>query len=88
MSDENHTGSATPDSGGVLSLEARLDRIEAIATRLDRPDLELEEALALFEEGVGHLRAAREVVRHAEMRIERLLDDGEGGTTVAPVDGG
>ena len=60
-------------------LDGRLDRLEEIVDALDRPDLELEDAMRLFEEGVGHLRAARELLRTAELQVEQLLDDGSGG---------
>ncbi len=60
-------------------LEARLVRLEAIVDALERDELELEAALALFEEGVGHLRGAREILKQTELRVEKLLADaGEG----------
>lgn len=77
-------GSEAPGSG----LEARLARLEAIVARLEQPDLELEEALALFEEGVAHLRAAREVVQHTELRVQRLLEEADDSGTTAAEDGG
>jgi exodeoxyribonuclease VII small subunit len=57
-----------------LRLELRLHRLEAIVSALERDELDLEEALALFEEGVGHLRAAETELRRTELRIEHLLD--------------
>jgi len=36
----------------------------------------LEEALQLFEEGVGHVREAERVLSAAELRVEELLSDG------------
>lgn len=66
------------------SLEARLVRLDAIVAALESDGLELEQALALFEEGVGHLRAAEQVVRAAELRIEQLLEGPTGEPTLAP----
>lgn len=54
-------------------LEARLVRLEAIVDALERDELELEAALALFEEGVGHLRGARAILKQTELRVEKLL---------------
>ena len=54
-------------------LDATLKRIEAIVAALDSDSLGLDEALALFEEGVGHLRRAREVLAMAELRVEELI---------------
>ncbi|HUF12119.1 MAG TPA: exodeoxyribonuclease VII small subunit [Longimicrobiales bacterium] len=67
-------------------LDRRLDRLEEIVDALDRPDLELEDAMRLFEEGVSHLRVARELLRTTELRVERLLDDGSGGALTESVD--
>ena len=67
-------------------LDRRLDRLEEIVGALDRPDLELEDAMRLFEEGVSHLRVARELLRTTELRVERLLDDGSGGAVTERVD--
>ncbi|MEJ2217994.1 MAG: exodeoxyribonuclease VII small subunit [Gemmatimonadota bacterium] len=54
-------------------LEARLVRLEAIVDALEGDELELEAALALFEEGVGHLRGARDILKQTELRVEKLL---------------
>jgi len=62
-------------AGKERGLEARLERLESIVEALEREDLELDVALELFEEGVGHLRAAREVLSQTELRIEHLLDE-------------
>ena len=58
------------------SLEQRLDRLDEIVQSLERDELELEQAMKLFEEGVTHLRNAQELLNNAELRIERLLESG------------
>ncbi|MEJ2677586.1 MAG: exodeoxyribonuclease VII small subunit [Gemmatimonadota bacterium] len=60
-------------------LEARLVRLEAIVDALERDELELEAALALFEEGVRHLRGAREILKRTELQVEKLLADADEG---------
>lgn len=67
-----------------LNLEARLMRLELIVEALEREDLELEEALRLFEEGIGHIRATREILTETELRIEQLLSDGSGSSILEP----
>jgi len=57
-------------------LEARLKRLEEILARMESDDVALEEALRLFEEGVGHVREAEAVLSEAELRVEELLADG------------
>ena len=66
----------------ATGLEARLSRIEAIVERLELDDVELDEALDMFEEGITQVREARRLLSEAELRIERLVDDGGGGTRV------
>ena len=40
--------------------------------------MELDAALALFEEGVARLRAARERLAAAELKVERVLEQAGG----------
>jgi len=58
------------------TLEEALDRLEQIARFLEGGDIELEQSLSLYEEGVRLVRFAEESIRDAEMRIERLNADG------------
>jgi len=68
-----------------MPLGARIHRLQRIAAELDREDIELEDAMKLFEEGVEHLRAAEALVSRAELRIERLLED-RGGVRLQDVE--
>ena len=61
------------------TFEAALERLNEITERLDGDDLELDESLALFEEGVRLLRFAEDVLEGADARLRQLLDDGGGG---------
>jgi len=65
---------ATPPKSSA-GLEERLSRIEEIASLLDSDTLGLDDALALFEEGVGHIRSARELLDAAELRVEELIGE-------------
>lgn len=59
------------------SLEGRLRRLEEIVSQLETENLELDRALALFEEGVTHVREAEALLSAAELRVEELLGEGE-----------
>lgn len=72
-------------TAGTTTLEQRLGRIEAIVARLESDRLELEEAMALFEEGVAHLREVDQLLREAELRIERLIAGPAGSVTSEPL---
>ena len=55
------------------SLEARLARLEEIVRRLEGDELELDDALRLFEEAVGHLRETEELLEQAQLRVDELV---------------
>ncbi len=60
-----------------FTLEGRLRRLEEIVSQLEADDLELEKALALFEEGVAHVKEAETTLAAAELRVEELLGEGK-----------
>ena len=61
------------DARGKPGLDELIHRIEEIVRRLDSDSLGLDDALVLFEEGVGHLGRAREILARTELRIEELI---------------
>ena len=79
---------AEPQENGVTAAdevryEAAVERLEEIVERMEGQALELDEALALFEEGVRLLRATESILDRAEMRIQELLE-GPDGTRLEP----
>jgi exodeoxyribonuclease VII small subunit len=58
------------------SLEEALERLDEITRSLEGGEIELEESLSLYEEGVRLVRLAEAAIRSAEMRIESLQSDG------------
>lgn len=73
---------ATQENPGF---EAALNRLNEIVARIEGESLELDDSLALFEEGVRLLRHAESVLEGADHRIRQLLDDGKGGHRFADV---
>lgn len=61
---------------GAATLEGRLRRLEEIMGQLESDQVDLERALALFEEGVGLVRQAEEILSRTELRVEELLSGG------------
>jgi exodeoxyribonuclease VII small subunit len=53
--------------------EECLQRLETIVQQLERGDLSLEQALKLFEEGVGLSDSCRRELEEAEGKVEILL---------------
>ena len=74
---------AEPERGA--GLEKQIGRLEEIVASLEREDLELDDALRLFEEGIGHLRDVRGMLEAAELRIERLLESAQGEFSTEPL---
>ena len=58
--------------------EELLERLKAAVERLETPDIPLEEAMAVYEEGVKALRRCLERLKEAESRVEMLVRDTEG----------
>ena len=54
--------------------DALLEEFERL---LERDLVGLEQALELFEEGIGHVRAAERVLSETQLRVEELLAGGK-----------
>ena len=64
--------------------EKSLQELEKLVAQLERGDLPLADALALFEKGVGLTRSCHAALAQAQQRVEILLK--EGGEHLAPFD--
>jgi exodeoxyribonuclease VII small subunit len=75
---------STPMSEEREGLEARLEKLEAIVERLEKDELELQEALDLFEEGIAHVREAYRVIDEGQLRVEKLVVELNGAVSLEP----
>ena len=66
-----------------MSFERQLKRLEEIVGELESDEIELERALALFEEGVKNLRAATEALGKVEAKVQRLVEKADGSFEVS-----
>jgi len=66
-----------------MTFERSLDRLEEIVNELETGEPELERALALFEEGVTHLRGANATLQRADARVQQLRETADGSFTVS-----
>lgn len=67
--------------------EEALKRLEGIVHLLEEGDIELNEALTSYEEGVRLLRQSYDLLKHAEQRIELLSGvDAEGNPISRPLE--
>jgi exodeoxyribonuclease VII small subunit len=64
--------------------ERSLARLEEVVRRLESPQLSLDEAMKLFEEGVGLSRECQKQLEEAEGRVEILLKNNDGKMAAEP----
>lgn len=57
----------------MASFEKAIARLEALVEELERPDVPLDRALALFEEGITHLREASTDLSRADAAVKVLV---------------
>lgn len=62
-----------------MTFRRMMERLEEITAALERQDLELEEGLRLFEEGVGLIREARRRLAETSAKVEKLIGSMEEG---------
>lgn len=70
----------------ALDFEKTLEELEEIARALDRDDLGLDEAIALFERGVARLREANEWLESASGRVEEIIATSSGRIGTRPLE--
>ena len=74
------------DSAEQPTLQEELRRLEEIVRELEGKELDLDRAIALFEEGVGRLRGAREQLSQVETRVQKVLEDATGDLRLVDLD--
>ena len=60
------------------TFEASLTRLEEIIKKMERGDVPLDQALALFEEGTGLVRSCSNMLDEAELKVVRLMKGADG----------
>jgi len=71
---------------GSESLVSDLRRLEEIVRQMEAEEVDLDQALTLFEEGVGLLRSARERLTQAEATVAKVLENADGTLRVVELD--
>ena len=82
----NHPAAKKPEPVSVKKpdFERSLNRLEEVVRKLESPQLSLDEALKLFEEGVGLSRVCQKQLEEAEGRVEILLKKADGNLVAEP----
>lgn len=63
----------------MKSFEERLERLELLNEKIDEGNLPLEEAVALFEEGITLARGLEKELSKVERKVEILVEDSQPG---------
>jgi len=66
--------------------EKTLARLEEVVRKLESPQLSLDDAMKLFEEGVALSRECQKQLEEAEGKVEILLKKADGKITAEPFD--
>ena len=88
MARKSDVGSASQPAAPLpaASLAEELERLEDIVRQLEGDDVELDDALGLFEEGVKRLRAARDRLAQAELKVQSVLESAAGDLVAGDID--
>ena len=70
------------------SLESALDRLEEIVDTMDSEQVDLEESIALFKEGMALTQYCRKLIGEAEQQVKQLVEDTDGNITLDEYDNG
>ena len=65
----------SPPKKNTKSIESRLSELEAILEELESGDLELDQALKKFEQGIKLSRECQKTLEDAELKIKILMDN-------------
>ncbi|MBL33009.1 MAG: exodeoxyribonuclease VII small subunit [Gammaproteobacteria bacterium] len=58
------------------NFESSLNKLELIVTKLEDENISLEDSVKSFEEGINLVKSCQEELKSAELKIQKLLDDG------------
>ncbi len=61
-----------------MSFGAELERLEAIVRNLEDSEVDLDEALELFQEGIKRLKNARTLLQDTELTVKKVVDAADG----------
>lgn len=69
-----------------VKFEDALKGLEDIVSKLEGGDLDLEESIKLFENGVALAKSCQQKLDVAEKKIEKLMKDKDGEPVVEPME--
>ena len=82
----NNPAPKKPEPAKKPEFEKTLARLEEVVRKLESPQLSLDDAMKLFEEGVALSRECQKQLEEAEGKVEILLKKADGKITAEPFD--
>ena len=61
----------------TVNFETSLKKLEKIIEKLEDGDISLEDSVKSFEEGIGLVKECQKQLSQAELKVKKLLDNGE-----------
>lgn len=83
LDDQSAAASSTAAAQTPSDFAGALTALEGLVRRLESGELSLEASLEDFERGIALVRDARTRLEHAELRVQQLLEQGDG-TLMSP----
>ena len=59
-----------------IDFEASLQKLEAIVSKLEDENINLEDSVKSFEAGISLVKECQKQLEEAELKVKELLDDG------------
>ena len=69
-----------------LSFAAELERLETIVRALEDSEVDLDEALELFQDGVKRLKNARKLLDDTELTVKKVVKAADGALPSGDID--
>jgi exodeoxyribonuclease VII small subunit len=76
----------TEDTLAGLTFEAALERLEGIVRRLEAGEVDLEESIRIYEEGVKIKAFCEKKLGEAQERVEKIVLAPDGGVKTEPTE--
>ena len=61
----------------TVNFETSLQKLEKIIEKLEGGDISLEDSVKSFEEGIGLVKECQKQLSQAELKVKKLLDNGD-----------
>ena len=61
----------------TVNFETSLQKLEKIIEKLEDGDISLEDSVKSFEEGIGLVKECQKQLSQAELKVKKLLDNGD-----------